>query len=127
MKTETRLNYSAEFKTNVVFELLRTGASVHDIAYKYHISAQSIGRWKKQIMGSAATIFAPISSQQEQKKEIKLLQKKRQLLQKKIASLCMQKETIPQQCNAFQESVHQWILPTNSRCSMKNIYLPLTS
>lgn len=121
MKTETRLNYSAEFKTKVVFELLLSGMSLQELSDKYHVSVQSISSWKKQMIESASTIFSTRKTSQKDEKEIKMLEKRREVLKKSIDSM-QQKNVYPP-----KDIVQHTIFPTNRDLRLKNIYLPLIS
>ncbi len=121
MKTETRLSYSVEFKTKVVFELLLSGVSLQELSDKYQVSVQSINCWKKQMIESASTIFSTRKSSQKDEKEIRMLEKRREVLKKSINCI--------QQKNGYSpKDISQYtIFPTNRDLRIKNIYLPLIS
>jgi len=48
-----RKQYSAEFKTKVVLELLSADQTVAQVASKYEITAKSLTDWKKQFLSNA--------------------------------------------------------------------------
>lgn len=128
MKTKNKLNYSAEFKTKVVFELLLSGASLQELSDKYDVSIQSINAWKKQMIESASVIFATRKSSEKEAKEIKTLQKKRDMLKKSIDSL--QRQNANAHCEHYslaKEVSQHLILPTNRHSQLKNSYMPLIS
>lgn len=52
-----RNQYSAEFKSKVVLEVLQEASTVNEIAAKYGINPVIISRWKSEFMERAAEIF----------------------------------------------------------------------
>jgi len=53
----TRKQYSAEFKTKVVLEILAEQETVNQIAAKYSISPVVLSRWKKEFLERASDVF----------------------------------------------------------------------
>lgn len=128
MKTKNQLSYSAEFKTKVVFELLLSGVSLQELSDKYNVNIQSINDWKKQMIESASVIFSTRKSSEREAKEIKTLQKKRDMLKKSIDSLQRQNANVHCEHYSLAKEVSQHlILPTNRHSPIKNIYMPLIS
>ena len=82
MKTKKILNYSTEFKTRIVLELLQTKATMKDISQKYALSLSTLSLWKKTVLQNASTIFAAkeriknynATYEKEQRKQEKLVQ-----------------------------------------------------
>ncbi|WP_213414246.1 transposase [Xylanibacillus composti] len=64
-----RTNYSAEFKTKVVLEILSEESTVNQIAAKYEISPVVLSRWKKEFMGRASEVFKKGPSESEKELE----------------------------------------------------------
>lgn len=62
-----RNQYSAEFKSKVVLEVLQEASTVNEIAAKYGISPVVISRWKSEFLERAAEIFkkGPSSAERE--------------------------------------------------------------
>lgn len=54
---KTRKQYSAEFKTKVVLEILAEQETVNQIAAKYSISPVVLSRWKKEFLERATDVF----------------------------------------------------------------------
>lgn len=52
-----RNQYSAEFKTKVVMEVLREEQTVNEIASKYELSPVMVSRWKAEFLERASTVF----------------------------------------------------------------------
>lgn len=123
MKMQTRLQYSAEFKTKIIFELLLTDVSPQKLALKHHISTTSIFRWKKQLIQSASTIFGKPKVTHDEKREIQKLQHKKEMLQHKIKSLNAEKKDQVLHLRINEQP----LFPTNDCAHVRKSYLPLTS
>lgn len=54
---KTRKQYSAEFKTKVVLEILSEQETLNQIAAKYSVSPVVLSRWKKEFLERASDVF----------------------------------------------------------------------
>ena len=52
-----RNQYTAEFKTKVVLEVLREEGTVNEIAARHGINPVMLGRWKTEFLERAADVF----------------------------------------------------------------------
>lgn len=52
-----RNQYSSEFKTRVVIEVLREEGTVNEIATKYNIHPVMVNRWKQEFLERAPEVF----------------------------------------------------------------------
>lgn len=52
-----RNQYTAEFKTKVVLEVLREEGTVNEIAARHGINPVMLGRWKAEFLERAAEVF----------------------------------------------------------------------
>lgn len=66
-----RNNYSAEFKSKVVLEVIQETYTINEIAAKYGINPVVIGRWKSEFLERAAEIFKKGPSEAEKELEEK--------------------------------------------------------
>jgi transposase-like protein len=66
-----RNNYSAEFKSKVVLEVIQETSTINEIAAKYGINPVVIGRWKSEFLERAAEIFKKGPSEAEKELEKK--------------------------------------------------------
>ena len=64
-----RTNYTAEFKTKVVLEILAEEETVNQIAAKYDVSPVVIARWKKEFLERASEVFRKGPSESEKELE----------------------------------------------------------
>ena len=85
-------NYSAEQKMKIVLELLKEEQTVSQLATKYKITTQSIGKWKKQFLENASLAFEPARAVQEFKEEIKSKDEEIEELQKQLGKSIVEKE-----------------------------------
>jgi transposase len=53
----TRRNFSAEFKTKVVLEILSGSKSTADVCREYNLKPDLVSHWKNQFLANAAQIF----------------------------------------------------------------------
>lgn len=82
-----RKNYTAEFKTKIVLELLGSDKSLNEIASKYEILPKSLSDWKKQFLSNASLAFDKSSVVKEYKEKINELEKQGDTLVKKAGTL----------------------------------------
>ena len=76
MTKRTRRNFSAEFKTKVVLEVLKERNTAEEIASKYELHPNQIYQWKKEFLSKAASIFASgATSEMDQKQQEKFVEK----------------------------------------------------
>lgn len=127
MKMQTKLNYNAQFKTKVVFELLLNGMPLQKISEKYHISVSSITRWKKQLLGNASKIFGVKEGKSTRSPELLQLQQKNITLKEEILNIQnnMKNVSNQDQCTHIKYPHHK-----TSQCDVyhkKENYLPLSS
>jgi transposase-like protein len=53
-----RRKFTAEFKSQVVLQLLSGEKSMAELCREHQLSAQIIGNWKQQFLGGAPQVFA---------------------------------------------------------------------
>lgn len=130
MQTNIQLNYSSQFKTKVVFELLLSGMSIQDISNKYQVSVSSIVRWEKQLISNASAIFSRKTTCSHEEKEIKVLEKTRDKLLKSISHLKRKKVYFPKEeglTMMAKKHLQHLSSPMSSEHQGKNIYFRLIS
>lgn len=64
-----RTNYTAEFKTKVVLEILSEESTVNQLAAKYDVSPVVLSRWKKEFLERASDVFKKGASEAEKELE----------------------------------------------------------
>lgn len=80
-----RNQYSAEFKTKVVLEVLREEGTVNEIAVRHGVNPVMVSRWKAEFLERAAEVFKKGSSTAE--KELESERERVAQLERKIGQL----------------------------------------
>ena len=80
-----RNQYSAEFKSKIVLEVLQAASTINEIAAKHSISPVTISRWKGEFMERAAEVFKKGPSTAE--KELKEKEERIARLERKVGQL----------------------------------------
>ena len=75
-------NFSAEYKTKVVLELLESELTISQLSKKYEITPKTIQNWKKQFLSNASMAFEPAKVVSEYKTEIEDLKSENDELEK---------------------------------------------
>ena len=53
----TRRNFSAEFKTQVVLDIIDGSKSTADVCREYNLKPDLVSHWKNQFLANAAQVF----------------------------------------------------------------------
>ncbi len=106
--SKKRKQYSAEYKTKVVLELLQGDLTVAQVASKYDITAKSLGDWRKQFLENASLAFDVSGATKAYKDEIETLKEENDALAKKLGKTTIErdwavgKQHTPQKRNRFR-------------------------
>jgi putative transposase len=87
-----RKQYSAEFKTKVVLELLQGDQTVAQVASRYEITAKSLSDWKKQFLENASLAFDVSGATKAYKDEIESLTEENDALAKKLGKTTIERD-----------------------------------
>lgn len=87
-----RRQFSADFKTKVVLELLSDELTLAQVASKYEITAKSLGDWKKQFLTNASLAFDVAGATQSYKDEIQELKEENDALAKKLGKTTIERD-----------------------------------
>ena len=87
-----RRQFSAEFKTKVVLELLSDEMTVAQVASKYEITAKSLSDWKKQFLMNASLAFDVGGATQAYRDEIEELKEENDELAKKLGKTTIERD-----------------------------------
>ncbi len=90
--SKQRRQFSAEFKTKVVLELLEGEKTLNQIASKYDILPKSLQEWKKQFLENAALAFEPAKAVKEYKEQIKAQEQEIEELQKALGKTTIERD-----------------------------------
>ena len=63
-------NFSAEYKTKVVLELLESEVAISQLSKKYEVTPKTIQNWKKHFLNNASVAFEPAKVVSEYKQKL---------------------------------------------------------
>ena len=90
--SKNRRNFSPEFKTKLVIELLESGKTLNEIASKYDVLPKSLITWKKQFIENASIVFEESVPSKKYKDEIKEKEQKIEELEKTLGRTVMERD-----------------------------------
>ena len=90
--SKKRTQYTAEFKTQVVLELLSGDWTVNQVAVKYGVLAKNLLNWKKQFLENASLAFDPAKAVKDYKDEIEELKSQNAEYAKKVGQLTLERD-----------------------------------
>ena len=87
--SRSRRNFSAEFKTNLVLQLLKGEKELNVLAVENDIQPNLLRNWKKEFLANASLAF---DNKREEKKKKKLAEERKEKAEyaKKVGQLTMQ-------------------------------------
>ena len=85
-------NFSAEYKTKIVLELLESEETISQLSKKYEITAKTIQNWKKQFINNASMAFEPAKVVSEYKAEIEELKAQNDELAKALGKATIERD-----------------------------------
>jgi len=90
--SKKRRNWTSEFKTKVVLEVLSGEKTLSEIASKYEILPKSIQTWKNQFLSNASLAFDKSAVVKEYKEEIKHLHQEKDKMAKKLGEVIVERD-----------------------------------
>jgi putative transposase len=87
-----RVNYSAEFKTKLVLEVLKNEKSLNQIAQENNVLPKNLINWKKQFLENAEIAMEPSRAVKEYKEQIKELENKVDKYAKAVGKLTVERD-----------------------------------
>ncbi len=85
-------NYSADFKSKVVLELLESGLTLNEVASKHKILPKNLQNWKQQFLNNMSLAFDKSSVVAEYKEEISTLKKESDALAKTLGRTIVERD-----------------------------------
>ena len=82
--------YSAEFKTKIVLEVLKGDKTINEIASEYNIIPKNIQNWKNIFLANAVVAMEPAKAVKEYKDEIEKLKAKNDEYAKIVGKLTVE-------------------------------------
>jgi transposase-like protein len=71
----TRRNFSAEFKTQVVLDIINGSKSTADVCREYNLKPDLVSHWKNQFLANAAQVFESATKVDPQQARVEELER----------------------------------------------------
>lgn len=94
MKRKKR-HLSAEFKARIASEALKGVRTINDIAQEHEVAPSQVSQWKKELESRMVELF---ESSNTTKKELKKLEDKEALMERKVGQLVLEKDFLLKKC-----------------------------
>ena len=88
----TKRQFTAEYKTKIVQELLREEQNLSEIASKNDISPNQLRNWKREFLENAAKAFSGSKQEREAKYRDKVTEEEKQELMAKVGQLTIEND-----------------------------------
>ena len=85
-------NFSAEYKTKIVLELLESGLTTAQVSKKYEIASRTLQNWRSQFIKNASIAFEPATVVSEYKARIQDLQEQNDKLAKTLGKTTVERD-----------------------------------
>lgn len=87
-----RRQFTAEFKTNVVLELLKEEKQLGELATEYELSPNQLRNWRKEFLENATKVFSQSKQEKELRAKEKALEEERNQLMAKVGQLTIEND-----------------------------------
>lgn len=84
--------FTAEYKTKIVIEVLEGGSMASEIAIREKLNPKVLSNWKQEFLKNAHRAFTTTKEERQAAKEIKLAQEREQELMAKVGVLTMEND-----------------------------------
>ena len=85
-----RREYTAEYKTKIVLEVLREERSISEIGSREGINPNQIGNWKREFIENATRVFKRSEKEEEIRERLKEAKAKEKEYQAKVGELTIE-------------------------------------
>ena len=85
-------SYSADYKVQLVLEMLREECHISEIASREGISRPQLQNWKKEFLDNAALVFSQSHVERQKKAEQKAAENREEALAKKVGQLSIEND-----------------------------------
>lgn len=126
--SKKKINFTVEFKTKVVLEVLKNEQSIGEIATKYNIIPRNITNWKKQFLENASLAFDKSNVVKEYKNEIEELKSKNDEYAKVVGKMTVERDWLSGKLNSLDLSIKKTLVESKletisitRQCELLNI------
>lgn len=97
--------FTAEFKAEIVLEVLREEQELSEIAAKHNINPNQIRTWKKAFLEKAASVFEESKQEREAKRMEREAAEEKENMLKTIGQLTMERDFLQSQVMKKEKTV----------------------
>jgi len=94
-----RRKFSAEFKTNIVLELLREEKQIGELAAEHELSPNQLRNWKKEFLENAVKVFSESKQEKDLQAKEKAIDEERTELMAKVGQLTIENDWLKKKSN----------------------------
>ena len=102
--SKKRTKYSAEFKSQLVLELLKNERTISEIASDNNITPQNLQGWKKIFLDNAVIAMEPSKAIKEYKDDLAKSQEENEMLVKLVGKVTIEKEWLEKKLRSLASS-----------------------
>ena len=99
-----RTNYSAEFKSKLVLEVLKNEKTLAEIASANNITPKNLQNWKKIFLENAEIAMEPSKAVKEYKEELSAAQEQNEMLTRIVGKMTVEKEWLEKKLKSLDLS-----------------------
>lgn len=93
-----RKEYTAEYKTKLVLEVLREEKTMSEIASREGIGLNQLSNWKREFLDNAAMVFSRNRDAKDVARQAELQKQKELEVQAKIGQLLLENDFLKKSC-----------------------------
>ena len=87
-----RRQFTAEFKTKIVLEILREEKQLGELASEHGLSPNQLRNWKKEFLKNAAKVFSESKQEKDLKAKERALDEERSEIMAKVGQLTIEND-----------------------------------
>jgi putative transposase len=120
-----RTNYSAEFKSQLVLEILKNEKTLQEIASANNITPKNLQNWKKTFLDNAEIAMEPSKAVKDYKEDLLAAQEQNEMLTKMVGKMTVEKEWLEKKLKSLDLSERKQLiepklnsLPLTQQCAL---------
>jgi transposase-like protein len=87
-----RRQFTVEFKTKIVLEILREEKQLGELAAEHGVSPNQLRNWRKEFLGNAAKVFSESKQEKDLKAKERALDEERSEIMAKVGQLTIEND-----------------------------------
>lgn len=87
-----RRQFTAEYKTKIVIEILQGEHTIQEIASREEINLKQLQNWKTEFLANASRAFAKVKIEKDAKNSVEAAQRREDELMRKVGQLTIEND-----------------------------------